>query len=149
MGGELPARDNEAPTFMVQAMKDPDSANLDQLQIIKGWEKDGETYEQVYDVACSDGLTPDPNTHRCGDNGARVDISDCSITEGVGAAELKTVWQDPDYDPASRAFYYVRALENPTCRWSTWDAIRAGVELRPDLHATLQERVWSSPIWVR
>jgi hypothetical protein len=119
------------------------------LQIIKGWEQGGETYEQVYDVACSDGLTPDPETHRCPDTGAKVNVTDCSITAEVGASELKTVWQDPDYDAGNRAFYYVRALENPTCRWSTWDAIRAGVEPRPDLHKTLQERVWSSPIWVR
>jgi len=148
MGGEL-AKTFDAPRFVAWASADPRGTALQRLQIIKGWEKDGETYEQVYDVACSDGLMPDPNTHRCGDNGARVNISDCSITEGVGAAELKTVWQDPDYDPDSRAFYYVRALENPTCRWSTWDAIRAGVEPRPDLHTTLQERVWSSPIWVK
>ena len=148
MGGEL-ANSGEPPRFVAWASADPRGTALQRLQIIKGWEKDGETYEEVYDVACSDGLTPDPDTHRCGDNGARVNISDCSISEGVGAAELKTVWQDPDYDPDSRAFYYVRALENPTCRWSTWDAIRAGVEPRPDLHTTLQERVWSSPIWVR
>jgi len=148
MGGEL-ANSREAPRLVAWASADPRGTALQRLQIIKGWEKDGETYEEVYDVACSDGLIPDPDTYRCGDNGARVDISDCSITERVGAAELKTVWQDPDYDPGSRAFYYVRALENPTCRWSTWDAIRAGVEPRPDLHTTLQERVWSSPIWVR
>ena len=148
MGGELTKTD-EAPRFVAWASADPRGTALQRLQIIKGWEKAGETYEQVYDVACSDGLTPDPETHRCGDNGARVDIADCSITQGVGAAELKTVWQDPDYDPDSRAFYYVRALENPTCRWSTWDANRAGVKPRPDLPTTLQERVWSSPIWVR
>ena len=148
MGGEL-ANSGEPPRFVAWASADPRGTALQRLQIIKGWEKDGETYEEVYDVACSDGLTPDPDSHRCADNGARVNISDCSITEGVGAAELKTVWQDPDYDPDSRAFYYVRALENPTCRWSTWDAIRAGVEPRPDLHTTLQERVWSSPIWVK
>jgi len=148
MGGEL-ATSGEPPRFVAWASADPRGTALQRLQIIKGWEKGGETYEEVYDVACSDGLIPDPDTHRCGDNGARVNISDCSITEGVGAAELKTVWQDPDYDPDSRAFYYVRALENPTCRWSTWDAIRAGVEPRPDLHTTLQERVWSSPIWVQ
>jgi hypothetical protein len=148
MGGEL-AKTIEAPRFVAWASADPRGTALQRLQIIKGWERGGETYEQVYDVACSDGLTPNPETNRCGDNGARVDISDCSITEGVGAAELKAVWQDPDYDADSRAFYYVRALENPTCRWSTWDAIRAGVEPRPDLHTTLQERVWSSPIWVQ
>ena len=148
MGGELTKTD-ETPRFVAWASADPRGTALQRLQIIKGWEKAGETYEQVYDVACSDGLTPDPETHRCGDNGARVDIADCSITQGVGAAELKTVWQDPDYDPDSRAFYYVRALENPTCRWSTWDANRAGVKPRPDLPTTLQERVWSSPIWVR
>ena len=148
MGAEL-ANSGVAPRFVAWASADPRGTALQRLQIIKGWEKDGETYEQVYDIACSDGLTPNPDTHRCGDNGARVNISDCSITEGVGAAELKAVWQDPDYDPGSRAFYYVRALENPTCRWSTWDAIRAGVEPRPDLHTTLQERVWSSPIWVQ
>ena len=148
MGGEL-TKTEEAPRFVAWASADPRGTALQRLQIIKGWEKAGETYEQVYDVACSDGLTPDPETHRCGDNGARVDITDCSITQDVGAAELKTVWQDPDYDPDSRAFYYVRALENPTCRWSTWDANRAGVKPRPDLPTTLQERVWSSPIWVR
>ena len=147
MGGELSA-EGQAPSFLAWASADPRGTSLQRLQIIKGWEKDGETFEQVFDVACSDGLTPDPDSHRCPDNGARVSLSDCSITQGVGAAELKTVWQDPDYDPDSRAFYYVRALENPTCRWSTWDAIRAGVEPRADLHTTIQERVWSSPIWV-
>jgi hypothetical protein len=148
MGGEL-ARTDTAPTFVAWASADPRGTALQRLQIIKGWEQGGETYEQVYDVACSDGLTPDPETHRCPDNGAKVNVTDCSITAEVGASELKTVWQDPDYDAGNRAFYYVRALENPTCRWSTWDAIRAGVEPRPDLHKTLQERVWSSPIWVR
>jgi hypothetical protein len=118
------------------------------MQVIKGWSKDGETFEEVYDVACSDGATPDPETHRCPDNGARVNLSDCSITPDVGDAELLTLWRDPNFDPQANAFYYVRALENPTCRWSTWDALREGVEPRADLHKTLQERVWSSPIWV-
>jgi hypothetical protein len=148
MGGEL-AKTGDAPTFIAWASADPRGTALQRLQIIKGWEKDGETQERVYDIACSDDLIPDPDTHRCPGNGAQVNLADCSITLGLGASELKAVWQDPDYDPESRAFYYVRALENPTCRWSTWDAIRAGVEPRPDLHTTLQERVWSSPIWVR
>jgi hypothetical protein len=88
-----------------------------------------------------------PVTNRCPDNGARVMINDCSITQGVGASELKTVWNDPDFDANAKSFYYVRVLENPTCRWSTWDAVRAGLKPREDLHDTLQERAWSSPIW--
>jgi hypothetical protein len=148
MGSDL-VTGGQVPSFIAWASADPRGTALQRLQIVKGWEKNGETYEAVYDVACSDGLLPDPDTHRCPDNGAKVNLADCSITEGVGATELKALWQDPDYDSDSRAFYYLRALENPTCRWSTWDALRTGVEPRPDLHTTLQERVWSSPIWVR
>ncbi len=91
----------------------------------------------------------DPATHRCPDNGARVDLADCSFSEDAGAGQLATVWEDPEFQPGQRAFYYVRVLENPTCRWSTWDALRAGVEPRADLPATIQERAWSSPIWYR
>lgn len=80
-------------------------------------------------------------------NGASVNVEDCSISSEFGAAELKSRREDPEYDSAQQAFYYVRAIKNPACRWSTWDAIRAGVELRPDLPATIQERGWSSPIW--
>ena len=147
MGGEL-AKTDDAPRFVAWASADPRGTALQRLQIIKGWEKDGETYEQVYDVACSDGGQVNPETHRCPDNGARVDLSDCSITENVGASNLEVIWQDPEHNPEHRAFYYARALENPTCRWSTWDAVKAGVEPRPDLKKTLQERAWSSPIWV-
>lgn len=148
MGSELPARGDTAPSFLAWAVRDANSAPLQRLQIVKGWTVDGAHHEQVYDVACSDGGQVDPLTHRCPDNGARVDLTNCSITQGVGAGELAAVWQDPDYNPAYRAFYYVRVLENPTCRWSTWDAIRAGVPPRPDLHKTIQERAWSSPIWL-
>ena len=147
MGAELLAEADGVPTFIAWATRDPQSAPLQRLQIIKGWTVDGEHHEQVYDVACSDGGTVDPATHRCPDNGATVDVTDCSITTGVGAGELKTVWRDPDFEPEHRAFYYARALENPTCRWSTWDAVSAGAPPRSDLNATLQERVWSSPIW--
>lgn len=146
MGADLEARSDASPEFVVLAAKDPMSASLQRLQIVKGWEIDGETFEVVHDVACSDGLEVDPETRRCPDNGARVDVSDCSISADVGNAELRVRWSDPDFDPTARAFYYVRVLENPTCRWSTWDAIRAGVAPRSDLHQTLQERAWSSPI---
>ena len=147
-GGELALQGDDAPTFLAWATADPVGTRLQRLQIIKGWVADGRTHEQVYDVACSDGLDVDPATHRCPDNGAEVDTEDCSITEGVGAAELRALWRDPDFDASERAFYYVRVLENPTCRWSTWDAFRAGTTPRRDLHATIQERAWSSPIWV-
>jgi hypothetical protein len=147
MGGDLIGEAGNSPNFFAWVAKDPNSAPLDRVQIIKGWIEDGETIEEVYDVACSAGVV-NPATHRCSDNGARVDITDCSFSAGVGAAELRTGWQDPNFDPDQHAFYYVRGLENPTCRWSTWDAIRAGVQPNPDLHPTLQERVWSSAIWV-
>ena len=138
---------DRAPRFIVWATQDALSAPLQRLQVVKGWTVDGEPHEQVFDVACSDGLAVDPLSHRCGDNGAQVNLGDCSISGDAGAAELKTVWTDPDFDPSLRAFYYVRVLENPTCRWSTWDAIREGYEPRPDLQATIQERAFTSPIW--
>lgn len=148
MGSELEVGADASPKFLVLAVRDPSSAPLQRLQIIKGWEANGETFEIVHDVACSDGLTVDPATRRCPDNGARVDLEDCSITRDTGDGEMAALWSDPDFDPEERAFYYVRVLENPTCRWSTWDALRAGVEPRPDLHKTLQERAWSSPIGI-
>lgn len=147
MGGDLLGQGDSSPEFFVWATRDAHSAPLQRLQIVKGWVDDGESREQVFDVACADGLEVDALTHRCPDNGATVDMSDCSISENLGAAELEAVWSDPGFDPAQRAFYYVRGLENPTCRWSTWDAIRAGVAPREGLQPTIQERVWSSPIW--
>jgi len=149
MGADLFGNNGQAPQFLVWAQRDKLGAPLQRVQIIKGWVENasGTPKEQVYDVACSDGLLVDPITNRCPDNGARVNINDCSISSDVGAVELKTSWRDPDFDPTIKAFYYVRVLENPTCRWSTWDAIKAGVSPRPDLHKTIQERAWSSPIW--
>jgi hypothetical protein len=148
MGSDLLADDNRAPSFIAWVARDPNSAPLQRVQIIKGWVENGEPQEAVYDVACSDGGIVDPVSNRCPDNGARVNLADCRISSGLGAAELKASWQDPDYDATQNAFYYLRAMENPSCRWSTWDAIRAGVEPRNDLAATIQERVWSSPIWI-
>jgi hypothetical protein len=149
MGADLIARGDAAPRFLVMAMRDPRSAPLQRVQVVKGWLEDGKAREQVFDVACSDGQKPDAATHRCPDNGATVDVKTCAYTTDRGAAELVTLWSDPSFTPGKRAFYYVRALENPTCRWSTWDAIRAGVEPNPALLATIQERAWSSPIWYR
>lgn len=147
MGGELTAPDG-APSIIVWAMRDAQSAPLQRLQIVKGWLADGETHEKVFDVACSDGLTVDPTTHRCPDNGAKVNLTDCAFSADRGAAELKAIWQDPEFDATHHAFYYARVLENPTCRWSTWDALRAGIPRRDNLDPTIQERAWSSPVWV-
>ena len=147
MGTTLQAEGERQPTFLTWAVADPNTAQLQRVQIIKGWLENGEHQEQVYDVACSDGLNVDPQTHRCPDNGAKVNLADCARTANVGAGELKALWQDPNFTPGQEAFYYVRVLENPVCRWSTWDALRAGETPRPDLPATIQERAWSSPIW--
>ncbi len=149
MGGDLLTEAERAPEFVAWALRDPAGAPLDRLQIIKGWVEDGASKEQVYDVACSGGGVVDSETHRCPDNGSQVDLSDCRISADAGAAELTANWRDPDFDADQRAFYYVRVLENPTCRWSTWDALRADVAPREDLPATLQERAWTSPIWIR
>ena len=148
MGSELLTNGDQAPTLLAHATQDPNSAPLQRLQIVKGWTVDGEHNEQVYDVACSDGGLVDAVTHRCPDNGAQVDLNNCAISSNLGAAELKAKWRDPEFNAEHRAFYYVRALENPTCRWSTWDAIKAGANPRSDLQATIQERAWSSAIWL-
>lgn len=158
MGGELQASrfnkatssdpsGDSAPQFALWAQADANSAPLQRLQIIKGWiDATGETFEDVIDVACAGGVAMDSATNRCPDNGATVNLSDCSFSASTGDAELRTVWTDPNFDASQRAFYYTRVLENPTCRWNTWDAIKAGTKPRSDLPATLQERAWSSPI---
>ncbi len=148
MGGELPpAAPGEAPRLLIRAMRDPHSAPLQKLQVVKGWSVGGETFEEVYDVACSDGLQPDAATHRCPDNGARVDLRDCSISADRGAAELATTWTDPDFDPSRAAFYYIRVLENPVCRYSQRDALASGLPHPAGFSQTVQERAWTSPVW--
>ncbi|MBT7371079.1 MAG: DUF3604 domain-containing protein, partial [Gammaproteobacteria bacterium] len=144
MGSTLP----ETTTHMrlyVSALRDPFSAPLQRLQIIKGWLEDGKAMETVTDIACGDGF--EPVSGRCPDNGARVDLSNCAYSEETGAAEISLVWEDKKFDPGQTAFYYARVLENPTCRWSTWDALRTGMQPRDDVPAIIQERAWSSAIW--
>ena len=147
MGADLPTppAGAEAPRFVVWATKDADAANLQKIQIIKGWDDGGQTHEDVYDVVCADGLTPDAQTHRCAANGATVDLSDCSYSTDSGAAELSRTWTDPAFDPSDRAFYYARVLENPTCRWTMHRAL-AGQSRVPE-PSVIKERAWSSPIW--
>ena len=147
MGADLDGISNQIPSFFVWAVRDSYTAPLQRVQIIKGYvDSQGNPQEQVFDVACSDEGSPNPETYRCPDNNAKIDISNCAFSQDVGAVELKTFWRDPTFEVDQRAFYYVRALENPTCRWSTWDAIRNNVEPRSDMPKTIQERVWSSPI---
>ena len=151
MGGTLTpdAEQADSPTFFVWAGADLMSAPLQRIQVVKGWiDADGTTHESVRDIGCSDGLQVNPGTMRCPDNGASVDTSDCNTRGDKGAAQLAGAWKDPDYRPGQSAFYYVRALQNPTCRWSTYDALRLGQAPPGNVPATIQERAWSSPIWV-
>jgi len=137
-----------SPDFFVWAMRDAIDAPLQRIQMVKGWiDEAGQTHEKVVDIACADGVQVDPISGRCPGNGASVDLSTCAFSEGSGATELKTLWRDPDYDPNQSAFYYARVLMNPTCRWSSFDAIRLGREPDPSVPATIRERAWSSPIW--
>jgi Protein of unknown function (DUF3604) len=145
MGGDL-AAGNGAPVFLAQALKDPNSAGLQRIQIIRGWVEAGQLKEAIYDIACAKGV-PNAQTHRCGSQPMSLNPRNCSIPKD-GAPQFNVAWRDPDYAPGRRAFYYLRVLENPTCRWSTWEANRMGKAVRPGLPLTIQERAWSSPIWV-
>ena len=147
MGGDLRrGATGKAPTFLIQAMKETDGANLDRLQVIKGWTKDGKTYEKIYNVALSDGRKVDASG-RAPPVGNTVDAKTATYTNDIGAAELSSAWTDPDFDPGAYAFYYVRVLEIPTPRWSTYDAMNLRIPPRKDLPVSIQERAWSSPIW--
>jgi len=149
MGGDIQTNSSTSPTFLIWAVADPYSGLLQRSQIIKGWIENGEHNEKIYDVACSDGLDVDPINNRCPDNGSKVNLDDCSTTSNVGDSELKVFWKDPDFKENQSAFYYVRVLENPSCRWSTWDSIRSGKMPRLDVDSIIQERAWSSPIWIK
>ncbi len=148
MGGDLALESSRSPTFLVQASRDAHSAGLQRLQIIRGWVEEGELKETIFDIACDTG-SPDASTHRCADNGAQIDVTSCEIPDDYGQAQFDVTWTDPDFDPDRRAFYYARVLENPTCRWSTWEANRLGEAVRDGLPLTILERAWSSPIWVK
>ncbi len=149
MGGDLRAAPAgaKAPTFMVYALRDPIGANLDRIQIIKGWmDADGNTHEKVYDVAWSDGreVGADGKLPAVGNT---VDVKNANWTNTIGAAELVTVWTDPDFDPSQSALYYARVIEIPTPRWTTYDAFRFGVPIPEGAPTSTQERAYTSPIW--
>lgn len=148
MGGDLmPNSGDGAPTFMVFALKDPINGNLDRIQIVKGWmDDDGDTHEQVYDVAWSGDREPDANG-RLPAVGNTVDAATASFTNTIGASELGTVWTDPDFNAEESAFYYARVIEIPTPRWSTIEALRFGLPLPDGAPVSTQERAYTSPIW--
>ncbi len=149
MGGDMRTmpKDAKAPNFMVYALRDPIGANLDRVQIVKGWlDKDGATQEKVYDVAWSGDRKQDANG-KLPPVGNTVDVANANWTNTIGKAELGTVWSDPDFDPKQKAFYYARVIEIPTPRWTTYDAFRFGVDIPEDAPTSTQERAYTSPIW--
>jgi hypothetical protein len=148
MGGDLPAHEGKSsPTFMVYALRDPIGANLDRIQIVKGWlDKDGKTHEKVYDVAWSAGRKPGADG-KLPAVGNTVDVKNANWTNTIGASELGAVWADPDFDPAQHAFYYARVIEIPTPRWVVYDAFRFGIDIPKEAETTHQERAYTSPIW--
>ncbi|MEJ2257215.1 MAG: DUF3604 domain-containing protein [Woeseiaceae bacterium] len=149
MGGDLELPDGAAPSFLVAVMKDPKGANIDRIQIIKGWVGDsGEAQERIYDVAVSGDRTINAQGRATEAVGNTVDLATGKYTNSIGAPQLTAAWTDPDFDPDQPAFYYVRSLEIPTPRYSLLDAIELGIDVEETGHdATIQERVYSSPIW--
>lgn len=147
MGGDLPAAKSKAPSFIVWAESDPTAANLDRIQIIKGWAKNGQSFEKVYDVAWSGDRKPDQVTGKVPRVRNTVDISKGTYENTIGSKELETVWTDPDFDPSIDAFYYARALLIPTPRWTTIQAAQLGIVPPEVVPLTVQDRAWSSPIW--
>jgi hypothetical protein len=138
----------KAPTFAVWALKDPESGNLDRIQIVKGFiNKWGRTDEKIYDIAWSDDRKPDAKTGKLPPVGNTVDVKTAKYTNDIGDSQLSVVWTDPDFDPKQKAVYYVRVLEIPTPRWSTYDSVKSGLPIPEGIPTTLQERAWSSPIW--
>jgi len=149
MGGDLTdAPDGGAPRFMIRALRDPDGANLDRVQVIKGWvDAGGMSHERIYDVAVSDGRKIGADG-RCKDKvGNTVDIEKATYTNSIGDALMGAYWQDPDFDPEMSAFYYVRVLEIPTPRWTTYDAAFFKVKRPEIVPATTQDRAYTSPVW--
>ena len=148
MGGDLkPAPAGAAPSFLIAAMKDPDGANLDRVQVVKGWlGADGKTREQVYDVKWAGDRKPGTNG-KLPPVGNTVDLKTATYTNSIGAAELVARWTDPSFDPKLKAFYYVRVLEIPTPRWTAYDVVRFKAKMSPEVTMIQQERALTSPIW--
>jgi len=154
MGGDLSGMDRtgknkrKAPTFLVAALRDPDGANLDRVQIVKGWvEDEGKTQERIYDVAVSDGRRIGWGGRAKKEVGSTVDVENASWTNSIGASALTAFWRDPDFDPTERAFYYVRVIEIPKPRWTAYDQRYFEIEMSDEVPMTTQDRAYTSPIW--
>ncbi|MGI9569827.1 MAG: DUF3604 domain-containing protein [Desulfobulbia bacterium] len=150
MGADIPrtATSDASPTLIVQAMRDPDGANLDRVQIIKGWlDSEGQMNERIYDVAVSDDRKIKRNGRVGKKVGSTISIEDASYTNEIGDASLSAYWRDPDFDPKDSAFYYVRVIEIPTPRWTAYDAKRFGAKMPDGVSMTIQDRAYTSPIW--
>ena len=151
MGGDLPVMPTggkgTAPTFALWAMKDPTSANLDRVQVVKGWTQNGQSFEKIYDVAWAGDRKPEKWSGRVAAIQSTVDLETATYTNSTGSSELKTMWTDPDFDPSLHAFYYARVLEIPTPRWTLIQAVKSGLPPPTTVPLTGQERAWSSPIW--
>jgi len=148
MGADLRNTNGATPKFLIRAAKDPDGANLDRVQIIKGWlDTNGETQERIYDVAVSDGRSIEADGRSTAPVGNTVNVADASYTNTIGDPMLTSFWEDPEFDPSLNAFYYVRVIEIPTPRWTTYDVKFFGVELPEGAPLSIQERAYTSPIW--
>jgi hypothetical protein len=151
MGGELDGEEGTSPSFLVRAIMDPESANLDRIQIVKGWiDLSGQTHEKVFNVVWSN---PESRTQaEDGDLtavGNTVNLADASWQNTIGAPQLQTLWQDPEFDASQNAFYYARVLEIPTPTWPLFDSVKTGTKLPNDVITVQQERAYTSPIWYR
>jgi hypothetical protein len=149
MGGELSdAPSGKAPRFLIRSLRDPDGANLDRIQVIKGWlDSDGKTHERIYDVAVSDSREIGSDGRCKTPVGSTVDLETATFSNTIGSAVLAAYWEDPDFDASESAFYYIRVLEIPTPRWTTYDAVYFGVERPKNVPATTQDRAYTSPVW--
>ena len=150
-GASLLARashpDGGLPQFYVSVLKDPLSTGIHSVQMIKGWHENGEQRELVQDIACGGNVTPDPETRRCPAPAASVNLDTCEVSGDDGSAAVEVLWTDESFQPEQRAFYYMRVLQSPSCRWSSYDAIRLDAQPVAEVPPVIKERAWSSPIW--
>jgi hypothetical protein len=149
MGGDLvKAPKGKRPAFLVQALRDPEGPNLDRIQVIKGWlGSDGKTQERIFDVAVSGGRKIGPDSRCRNPVGSTVDVANATYKNTIGAAYLSAFWKDPTFNPAQRAFYYVRVIQIPSPRWTAYDQKRFGIKMADYVPMTVTDRAYTSPIW--